>query len=595
MVLDIVGNELLENENYKSKKISGEIFDKFLNVHKNIPGFGLVGIDGTTISHSSNVNGKKLKNLIKDEVTRNSFIQTINSNSMVLGRTYFHKIIKALIIPIRKTITDNNGNIIGVLVAAIKINKGETLFNEQLNASKIYEMTLFREVDSYFQLLPYNTRENLKLYTQPYPNLKIEKVKHLIESHYGNTLDYYKKNENVITFKKKKNNEKNSHLFSLQYLDKYKLWVIIESPFSLVLNMFYQTFILILLVYIVLSVIGYFVFRYILNFEDQKRNELHYQATHDYLTHLHNRLYLSRIENLLTKDNSKPFSLLFIDMDNFKSINDNYGHVVGDKVLIEISSRLKDFCEKKDVLIRYSGDEFILIVHEINKNKIANLAQDIIKSLSEGYSINNYKFLLGTSIGISQFPKDALSIDKIKGYADLSMYEAKKTKNSYKIFEDSIKKNYFKTNEIEHQLQRALINNEFYMMYQPQINIDGSIYGVEALIRWENEKLGLVSPERFINIAENTGFMPKVGKFIIETSLKEIQNLQQALDISFHLSLNISVKQFIEVNFYENFIKYIENSGFDKQNITVEITENIFIEDLNFILELLHKFKKTKY
>jgi len=390
MIVDILGNELLENDNYKSKQISTRIFDKFLKVHSDIPAFGLVGIDGNTLSHSSNVNGKKLKNLLENKITKDSFLQTLNSKSMVLGRSYYHEILKTLVIPIRKTIRDENNKVIGVLVAALKIDKGDTLFNQQLRDSKIYKMALFRGIDSYFQLLPNNTKKNIKLYQKPFPDLKVEKVKHVVKSNYGKNVDYYKKNEKVITLKIKKFDAGKTYLFSFRYIKKYGLWIIIESPYSFMINMFYETFILILLVYIILSFIGFFVFKYIVNFEKQKRNELEYQANHDYLTHLHNRMYLSRIEYVLTKDQSKPFSLFFIDMDNFKSINDNYGHLIGDKVLQEISKRLKYISKTNDTLIRYSGDEFILIVNEINTDKINKLAQSILDSLSKTYFIDKY-------------------------------------------------------------------------------------------------------------------------------------------------------------------------------------------------------------
>lgn len=590
MILDILSNDIKKNSHYESEEHIVEIFDSLIGINQNLVAFALIDVNGRVLTTNSGISNMKIPNFIENSYTRRTFLKTLKENRMVIGRTYYQKNIKELVIPIRKSIRDKNGKVILVMAAAIKVNQGKTFLNKQLKDNSDYTISLFRNFDNYFQLLAKNTAKNISIYNEPFPSLHIDQAKLSLQD--DNELDYYKNNEEVFTMNKNTFYKKDAFIVALGYSKRYDLWMIVKKPMYLIKNLFMESFYLILSIYIFLVVVAFFIFKYILKFENKKRKELHFQATHDYLTSLHNRLYLSGIEDFLIVDQAKPFSLFFIDMDNFKSINDNYGHVIGDRVLQEIAMRLKNVISKKDVLIRYSGDEFIVVTPVVDKSKVCTLAQSILNDLAKSFKIDTLEFILGSSIGISQFPKDALNLDKIKAYADLSMYEAKKTKNTFRIFEDSIKTKYIKDNEIEKQLKTSFNNEEFFMVYQPQINCNGTLHGVEALVRWKNTELGFVPPDEFIPVVEDMGFMPKLGAFIAKRSIEDIKFLQDELDISFNLSINISVKQFLKENFYKRFMDFIDENNFDKNFITIEITENIFIEDIDFILNVLNKFKK---
>lgn len=193
---------------------------------------------------------------------------------------------------------------------------------------------------------------------------------------------------------------------------------------------------------------------------------------------------------------------------------------------------------------------------------------------------------------MSQYPSDASSIEELLSLADTAMYEAKKRKNSYCLFSEKMRHHNIIQTDIEHELRGAIEKNELWMVYQPQINADGSLCGVEALIRWENEKLGFVGPDKFISVAEHTGLMKELGEFIISTSLRDIKVIQSLQAISFNLSINISVVQLMESDFLENFLEIVENEKFDKSFLTLEITESLSIEDLSEVLPLLHAIRK---
>jgi diguanylate cyclase (GGDEF)-like protein len=588
MTLNILGNQLIYNNNYKSSANSKKILDDLIKLNPSILGFSLVKPNGQEYIIDSNIDVKDLPNLLEKEETKESFKYTLNSSKMIIGRTYFITQINNFIIPLRKAIRDKNNKVIAVMTVAIDLDKGFDFFIKNKKHDLLHETFIFRSFDYYFQIAQKRDASNTKIYNYKIPKKLIESAIDNVSKKYNMSIDEIKNTQIVTTVEE--HSAKRNVIASSVYINRYELWITSQFPIKIMHNQIYIESAILIFIFLVVTITMYYLFRYINNYEREKQETLHYQATHDYLTDLHNRFYLSKEFNLLKENN--PFSLLFIDMDNFKNINDNYGHSYGDKILIEISKRLNSLKKDNDVLVRYSGDEFIFIIYCIHENEIKKFATSILEKLSAPYLINQYQFILGASIGISQFPYDGKNFDEIKRYADIAMYEAKKQKNSYCIFDTSIKESFFNTSTMEEELKNSLTKNDIYMMYQPQVSPNGKLYGVEALVRWENEKLGFVPPDKFIGVAENMGFMDKLGKFIIKKSLSEIKTLQKESNVNFQLSINISVKQFMEVNFYEDLFSYIDEYNFDKILLTLEVTENVFIEDLNFILDLLLKIKQ---
>lgn len=584
-VLNLLGNQLTQNENYKSPEEAREILDNFLKLNPSLGAFGLAKPNGQLYVVSSNLkNITNLPNLLEDEETKDTFAHTLTSSNMVLGRTYLHKTLNSLIIPIRKSILDENNNVVAVMTAGININKSFGFLSEK-NSS----VMIIRGFDNYRQFTPY-IEKDYDFYKKPFEKEFVEKTFKKIEEEYKISMEEIRDKEFVISFETKKY-DSSDIISSTVYLKKYELWIASHLDIKLIQSEILKYSIILILIFIAFNSVIYYLFKKIDEYEKKKNDALKHQLSHDFLTNLNNRYYLSEKYEKLDKENI--FYLFFIDIDNFKSVNDNYGHDIGDKVLKEIANRLNSFKNYGDDLVRYSGDEFLFISYETDFEEIKLMAQAIINKLYEPYLIKQYTFILGSSIGISQFPKNGTTFDEIKRYADIAMYESKIEKNKYTIFNEDIKNKYLEKALIEQELKYALAKNEIYMMYQPQVDINGSLYGVEALVRWENKKLGFVPPDKFIKIAEEIGLMGKLGSFVIETSLAEIKNLQNEMNIDFHLSINISVKQFMEVKFYEELIKCIEKTKFDKAKITLEITENIFINDVNYILSILNKLRKN--
>lgn len=590
-ILEILGVNLLEHGHYKNTQKSKEKLKRILKLNPSIAGLGLVGLDGNLMLTSINKDVKKLPNLWNKKESIHSFHKAINSEIMVLGRTYYHNTLKTYIVPIRKSIKDNVGKTLAVMTGGIKTQNTFHLKAGNQNKSFEYSVNVIRDSDYYRQLVS-DGKDLKSLYNEPVPLEFINYVMNKTTKKYSLSIEDMKRNEKVFTIIYTKPTSKHEAISSIRFIKKYQLWLVVETSYDELKNKFYYRLIPLVSFFFLLIAILWVLFKQIYSSEEKKKRALRFQAEHDYLTKLKNRFYLSKQFSVLNE--AEPFALIMINIDNFKNVNENFGPKIGDLVLKDISLRLKSFQDINDALIRNSGDEFFFIKRNTNTEYLKKLAQEIINKLSGKYGVNNYTCIVSVSIGISQFPKDGKSFEDIKKYADIAMHEAKKEKKIYYLFEDTIKEKYLRRSLIEQELKMALTNNEIYMMYQPQINKDGSLHGVEALVRWENSKLGFVPPDEFIKIAESSEIMCDIGDFVINTSLREMKQLQEKINQSFQLSINISIKQFSQIGFYKKLFDSIDKREFNKLLITLEVTESLFINDIESILKILNSIKKRK-
>jgi len=594
LILDILGNQLIENDNYKNIKKSKIILDNLLKKTKYIIGFGLVNLDGTLSVTSSNIKTHKNINLRKSKNSSITFNKVLHSNEMVIGRTVFFKPIGKWIIPIRKTIRDKQGNALAVMSAGI-INERDTNYIDNLKLSKDYVVEVIQDFDienkMYVQYSNNHKDKTMFLYKTNVPAKTIRRVTNTIENKYHLSLDDLRKDTKTVSFDAI-NFFGEANLAGMAYDKKYSLWMLVQSDSSII----WKPFIKILSIYIILFILGmlllYWLFTKLANADIRRKKELIYQAQHDMLTNLPNRIYMyENIHDWIEIHKSK-YDVLYIDLDNFKNINDKFGHTVGDKILQEVAKRLESFFSSDEMLIRQGGDEFIVLKECLDESKVEENFLKLIAMISEVYYIDNKEFRIGMSVGISQYPHDAQNIEELLSLADTAMYEAKKVKNSYCFFSEKLRHISIMKTDIEQELRGAINKDELWMVYQPQINANGTIYGVEALVRWQNKKLGFVGPDKFISIAEESGLMRELGEFIIKRALQEINILKKDLDINFSLSVNISVIQLMESDFLENILKIIEDESFDKFALTLEVTESLSIEDLDEVLPILHAIRE---
>ncbi len=579
-ILDIIGKNILNNNiSHNSGK---RILDQILVLNPTLAGFGLFKPTGEPFMASSNVDWEKLPNLLQNSQTHEGFLKTLKSDYMVIDKTYFVTAVNQLVIPIRKAIRDENGRVVAVVATGIVISPKSQFIHSLLGKSKIF---LFRESDHYLQFYDFN----LEHYKKPIPDEVVQKAYREMEQKYALSIDEIKHSQRVVTITFNSYLTQELALNSCRYIERYELWVVSSVPLSVVKNDFLRQELVILTIYIMIMVIIYYLIGVIDRNEMQKERTLKEQAMRDSLTQLHNRLY---IEEKITNYDLE-YTLFFIDLDGFKSINDSFGHEYGDRVLKIVAARLQPFAqhENRDV-IRYSGDEFIFVTEFMSDADIKEFCKKVLDAISQEFVIEEFRFILGASIGVARYPDDGKSFDEVKRYADLAMYKAKEIKNSFVIFHKKLHEEYLKTATIERELKLAVERGEFSLVYQPQVYIDGEFYGVEALVRWHNEKLGDIPPAEFIHIAEATGAIKDLGRFIISKALADVYEIQQESGREFHLSINISAKQFAQHDFLSCVMGKVSAANIKRELISLEITESVFIDDKSHVVKILKELKE---
>lgn len=307
--------------------------------------------------------------------------------------------------------------------------------------------------------------------------------------------------------------------------------------------------------------------------------KLRHQAHHDMLTNLPNRvLFRDRLDQTIAsaKRNDKKFALLFIDLDQFKNINDSLGHHVGDEVLIEASKRLSTVIREEDTLSRLGGDEFTIILKDIHKSQNAVIvAQKIIDILKEPIIIKDLELYISSSIGISIYPNDTKEGDNLIKYADAAMYKAKdEGRNNYQFYSSEMTEYAFERVIMEQSLRVAIKEESFVVHYQPQIDSKSDkVVGMEALVRWEHNDVGMISPDKFIPLAEETGMIIQIDLIVLRNAMKQFKEwIDQGLNPG-KLSLNLSAKQIENKNFIEILSDTMKKLQFDPSWLTLEITE----------------------
>lgn len=311
----------------------------------------------------------------------------------------------------------------------------------------------------------------------------------------------------------------------------------------------------------------------------EQKNILAYQAHHDALTALPNRaLFNDRLEQSIekAKRNKTSLALLFIDLDRFKQINDSLGHEIGDSVLKIVTQRLKDKIRKEDTLARLGGDEFTLIMEELAISQDSSLlAQKILEALAQPIYIDSHELYVSSSIGISLHPQDGEDAHNLLKYADTAMYKAKdEGRNNFQFYSAEMTELAIERVAMEASLRQALKNEEFIVYYQPQVDASTEkLIGIEALVRWQHPSMGLMSPDKFILLAEETGLIIEIDQLIMKTALQQINTwYEEGLEPGM-LALNLAVKHLERNDFLQTLENCMEISGFKPEWLELEVTE----------------------
>ncbi|TDO99923.1 bifunctional diguanylate cyclase/phosphodiesterase [Marinomonas balearica] len=330
---------------------------------------------------------------------------------------------------------------------------------------------------------------------------------------------------------------------------------------------------------------------------NKTKNRMEYMALHDELTGLPNRVSLIKEINKgvsYARDMKCRLAVMFVDLDNFKNVNDLYGHGVGDQLLEVVSRKFESLIGNRDLVSRFGGDEFIFCFPRLKDAEEARqIATNIHAILAEAIIIDGRVLTTSCSIGVSMFPEDSNDAETLISKADTVLYRAKATNRGSTLFyDDSVREQIKYRMTIEDELVRVIGRGEMYICYQPQIDVnENKVYAVEALARWKNEKLGFVPPDSFISVAEETGFIHTLGLYLFKKACKglvdEFPNGMNAPMLSF----NVSPLQIFDPSFCDNTVRICREIGISPKRITLEITENIPINDLKNVLPFLEELR----
>lgn len=573
-IFKILGNVLIKADASKYPESSRETIKNMVKVNKSLVGFGLASYDGQLLLVSNIKENKKLPNLMKNEKTKASFEKARENTSLMLGRTYLLKASNTWGMPIRMAVEDNTGKIPFVLTAGISLDGGTSALNiKELPPG--FSIQVVRS-DGFIQFQnPINHKNLEKVYNEPFDKSSFFKVKKM-------------KNEERVLFDSFILGK--DTLSSAMYLEDFDLYTIVSVPYEILIKEYFYRILAWFVLLVVTLFVLFIIFKYSIDLQKNASNKLKFLARHDSLTALPNRLALyEEIDKKIER--KEEFYLFFIDLDNFKFVNDNFGHVIGDELLKYIASMLKRLLLKGDYLARQSGDEFILLVNESEHEPIRNLAKKILSLFSKEIILNDTDIFIGSSIGIAKCEKEDNTSELIKK-ADIALNKAKERKNTYVFFTDEIYKESKAYLDIELNLRKALKNNEFSIVYQPKISsISHTIVGVEALLRWKNDVLGFVSPEIFISIAEKSGFINEIGEYVVKNAQKDILEVWEKTSTKFSLSVNVSPRQIATLKDMNKFKELIDKSDFPKNDFIIEVTENIFIRESYKTIEFLKELR----
>ena len=326
------------------------------------------------------------------------------------------------------------------------------------------------------------------------------------------------------------------------------------------------------------------------------QKELAHQAFHDPLTDLPNRdLFKDRVGHALTRQirDGKPLAVMFVDLDDFKTVNDSLGHAAGDQLLSWMAERLGRSVRPSDTVARLGGDEFAVLVEDMRGQRDAILVADrIIEALTEPLAIDGKEIFVHASVGIA-ITYGSIEMDELLKNADVAMYAAKRSgKGRYEVFDTSMNEGVLERLELKAELQRAVERNEFVLHYQPLVDLaSGQVVGAEALVRWNHPKRGLVAPNEFVPLAEETGLIVPIGRWVMKEACHQIHEWQYHYGIDLKISVNLSGKQFQEVRFVSEVARVLRETPLAPDDLTLEITESMLLLNTATTIERLEELR----
>jgi diguanylate cyclase (GGDEF)-like protein len=327
--------------------------------------------------------------------------------------------------------------------------------------------------------------------------------------------------------------------------------------------------------------------------------ELAHRAMHDSLTGLPNRtLFLDRLKHsvMRAKRHHTLMGVMFLDLDDFKPINDRFGHEVGDRLLVALAGRLQDGLRGSDTAARFGGDEFMILCEDVADDQdVLNIAQRILNAIREPFIIGTERLEIHASMGIAITNGREESAESLIRNADAAMYSAKGQGASYELFDDGMRSRVRQRVDMEHELRRAVSERAFRLIYQPQVDLrSGEIVGLESLLRWDHPERGLTEPAEFLWLAEETGVIAEIGDWVLEEACRQASLWYQSGPggSPLRVAVNLSARQHRDPGLVDAVRRVLEETGVEPASVCFEITEGVVMQDADAAVEQLHALKE---
>ena len=566
-VLRVLAERLLDLDVINHPDKARQLINNIHLINPTLAGFGVARPDGQLVIVSGVPANRKLPSLMAMKESAESFKQVLASDEMQTGPTYYLKLLKKWLIPIRLRVKNKDGSTAFVLSAGIDIDSVETTWNGII-LPEGFKIHLLRN-DGHWQFSrPINIDIKDKFYADKANNKFFDRISFLENKN----IDYY-------------HFEMDDQHFTGRYAKNAKLFSVASFSNSKIYEAFSRQMLTPTLLFLVFLAGGTLIF--VLAVKDHVKHEstLIQKANYDDLTGLPNRtLARDRLQqeiNLAERENTKVI-VIFFDLDQFKRINDGFGHIIGDKLLQQCAERLRHTIRSVDTVARLSGDEFLFIIHsQKDLNHVEAIINKIQNNLSKAFLIQGNEIYMNSSMGVSIYPDDAQTVEKLLTSADTALYKAKESgRNKHCFYSSKMNDEMQRRIKLDYELRHALEKGEFYLAYQPKFDLRTmECVGAEALLRWKNANYGEISPVEFIPIAEDNGLINEIGEFVLNTACQDLQVILDKTQKPFSMALNISPIQLQKKRFVQHITETIKHYQLETSFFEFEITESTLIQN----------------
>lgn len=591
IVLQMLGRRMLDPESSMTLADKVALLDHFRDIDPKIAGYGLAGPDGqlTIVNSDFRPAAGQSMNLMDRPSVREDFARVLQSDGLLIGAPYFVEALDGFLLPLRTAIRDEQGRVEGVMISGLNARGDDSLFPATGFLESGSNIQILRGRD--FQPLYWASPDlpTPGLFSSPLSEDLIQPAIESAERRSGLTLAEIQLREAPVTYRQV--NLDGIELGMAVYAPAFDFWVLEETRQSRLVGEFWSLAWVFIAVYVLVLGLLFVLLMRIGGAEQRRRQELVHQAEIDSLTGLGNRLRMSNDFIRLRGLQSGRLALMFIDLDNFKTVNDACGHEIGDRVLAGVGAALLTETRAHDCISRVGGDEFVLMTPEVDRSALMERALGLARSIraasehwAQGHSI-------GCGIGIACAPDDGVELGELLRAADAAMYEAKKELDAVRFHDPEMSRRYLETLALEQRLRRAIEERRITLAHQPQVDEQGRITGLEALARWQDEEFGHVPPPRFIALAEANGMIGPLGDLILDLWMEHAARVDEIVAQETWSAFNVSVRQFRQPDFVDNLIGRLQRAPLRHVRPVMEITESLFMEHDEKIIADLERLR----